>query len=328
MMKEPSVLDYLKAKLFFWHYDSIEFPFDDNERETNSESLNSTVELKIAKSTSMVSENNNVQHSNLFWRGWWVFPTLGFALLGQRFLEPPVRTISAGVVCYVIAAILLFWGNRDTEPPEDITQPMESKPNSISVNALMIGISLVTSLAAFIAFDENLFTWGNVFLWAISILTICFAFWNPEERVSSKNNLLRIRWERFKYQGLQISPWMLMVIIVFGIAFFFRFYQLEHVPLDMFSDHAEKLMDVSDVLAGETRIFFPRNTGREAFQIYLSALVALVFDTGISFQSLKIGTAIAGLLTLPFIYLLGKEVASRRVGLLAMAFAGVAIGQM
>jgi uncharacterized membrane protein len=58
--------------------------------------------------------------------------------------------------------------------------------------------------------------------------------------------------------------------------------------------------------------------------MYLTAAVALIFGTGLSFISLKIGTALAGLVTLPFIYLLGKEVANRRVGLLAMAFAGVA----
>ena len=41
-------------------------------------------------------------------------------------------------------------------------------------------------------------------------------------------------------------------------------------------------------------------------------------------MSLKLGTAFAGLFTLPFIYLTGKEIANRRVGLFAMVFAGIA----
>ncbi len=92
----------------------------------------------------------------------------------------------------------------------------------------------------------------------------------------------------------------------------------------MFSDHAEKLLDVSDVLAGQFSIFFPRNTGREAFQMYLTALVGIVFGTDLSFMSLKIGTALCGLFTLPYIYLLGKQIGNRWVGLFAFVLAAFA----
>jgi len=44
----------------------------------------------------------------------------------------------------------------------------------------------------------------------------------------------------------------------------------------------------------------------------------------VSFLSLKLGTCLAGLFTLPFIYLLGKEISSKEVGLLAMFFSGIA----
>jgi 4-amino-4-deoxy-L-arabinose transferase-like glycosyltransferase len=92
----------------------------------------------------------------------------------------------------------------------------------------------------------------------------------------------------------------------------------------MVSDHAEKILDIWDVTQGEMSIFFPRNTGREAFQMYLTALVIKLFGTGFTFDSLKIGTALSGLVTLPFIYLLGKEIANKRVGLFALLFAGIA----
>ena len=92
----------------------------------------------------------------------------------------------------------------------------------------------------------------------------------------------------------------------------------------MFSDHAEKLLDVMDVLNGKTSIFFVRNTGREAFQFYLTAAIINLFHTGISFLSLKLGTVAGGLITLPFIYLLAKEMTNKWVGLLAMLLAGAA----
>ena len=92
----------------------------------------------------------------------------------------------------------------------------------------------------------------------------------------------------------------------------------------MISDHAEKLLDIGDVISGKLSIFFPRNTGREAFQMYWTALVIKIFGTGLSFLSLKIGAAIAGLFTLPFIYLLGKEMGSRWAGLAGMLLGGIA----
>ncbi len=115
-----------------------------------------------------------------------------------------------------------------------------------------------------------------------------------------------------------------MALAAAALVLFFRLYRLDQVPPEMFSDHAEKLLDVWDVLNGEPSIFFVRNTGREALQMYMTAGVIQLFNTGISHLSLKIGTALAGLLTLPFLYLLGVEMGSRRIGLLAAVLAGVA----
>ena len=58
--------------------------------------------------------------------------------------------------------------------------------------------------------------------------------------------------------------------------------------------------------------------------MYWTLLVGNLFGTGLSFVSLKLGTAILGFLTLPFIYLLGKEIGGPRVGLLAFVLTGIA----
>jgi 4-amino-4-deoxy-L-arabinose transferase-like glycosyltransferase len=123
---------------------------------------------------------------------------------------------------------------------------------------------------------------------------------------------------------LSITPLTILIVCATLLVLFFRVYRLGEVPPEMISDHAEKLLDVSDVLRGEYHVFFPRNTGREAFQMYLTAFVAQVFRTGLTFISLKIGTVLLGLFTLPFVYLLGKEYGNSRVALLAFVFAGIA----
>ncbi|RPJ22175.1 MAG: hypothetical protein EHM33_24290, partial [Chloroflexi bacterium] len=122
---------------------------------------------------------------------------------------------------------------------------------------------------------------------------------------------------------INISRWTMLLIAATVLVFFFRFYQTAIVPPEPFSDHAEKIFDVYDVSQGQTRIFFPRNTGRESFQMYWTLLIAKLFGTGLSFLSLKLGTAILGFLTLPFIYLLGKEIGGARVGFFAFLLAGI-----
>jgi hypothetical protein len=102
-------------------------------------------------------------------------------------------------------------------------------------------------------------------------------------------------------------------------------YQLDSLPPDMTSDHVEKLLDVYDITQGQTSIFFVRNTGREALQFYLTAFVGDLFNTGVSFLSLKLGTVLVGLLSLPFVYLLGKEIGNRWVGLFAVLLAGISL---
>ncbi len=117
---------------------------------------------------------------------------------------------------------------------------------------------------------------------------------------------------------------VLIVVLLTGLALFFRFYRLSSVPGEMFSDHAEKLLDVSDILNGKPSIFFPRNTGREAIQFYLTAAIATWLNMGLSYISLKLGTALIGFLTLPYIYLLGKEIGGKRVALFAVSLAAIA----
>lgn len=144
----------------------------------------------------------------------------------------------------------------------------------------------------------------------------------PESQSQSRRDWLAfLRQPRWT---ITISRWAILLSLATLVVVFFRFYRLDSVLGEMFSDHAEKLLDVADVLQGQTSIFFPRNTGREAFQMYLTALIAVVAGTGLSFMSLKLGTALAGFIALPFIYLLGKEIGGKWVGLIAFLLAGVA----
>lgn len=302
-MEEPSVLDYVKSKLMPWRAEKINLPAD----------VPAPVQPEERKS--------EPQH-----RGdvpWLVFAALFLALPAQMLLEPPDPNPLAAVVLYALAAVGMVWGAISYKGLIRPVEPEETeKKFSDDFRAVPFVAAGVLILIGFVLFGGNRFTLVNTLVWLLAIGCLLWALWQPAEDavplLQRARSFLQSSTWRFSF-----SRWTLLALFVFGIAAFFRFYRLSQVPGEMFSDQAEKLWDVMDLLNGQTKIFFERNTGREAFQFYLTAAVSKLFGTGISFMSLKIGTALAGFFTLPFIYLLGKEINGRWTGLLALFLAGI-----
>ena len=272
------------------------------------------------------SENSSfIFHPSSF--PWRPLVALLLALAAQTLLEPPANGLIA-LALYLLAGAFVFWSYHRGE----WTLPAQSPSTTSYTLSPISRISFLASLpllgAAFYFFGGNQFTWLNLSLWLAGIAFFLRAFWQNQYTDDTDfaekhgfSSFKKIR-EIFRIRVIRV-PYLIFLAILL-IAAFFRFSQLDSVPAEPFSDHAEKILDVYDITQGETRIFFPRNTGREAFQFYWTVLVTAIFKTGLTFQSLKIGTALLGFFTLPFIYLLGKEIANRRAGLLAMLFAGIA----
>ena len=200
--------------------------------------------------------------------------------------------------------------------------PTDEGTDLLKYRRLALIISIALAFWAFGIFGDNLFTKFNVTVWVLAIGFLLGAFWLNKNSLRSIFRNLTSFFQR-DHWTINISRWTILLIAATVLVFFFRFYQTPSVPSEPFSDHAEKILDVYDVSQGQTHIFFIRNTGREAFQMYWTLLIAKLFGTGLSFLSLKLGTAILGFLTLPFIYLLGKEIGGQRVGLFAFILAGI-----
>jgi len=230
-----------------------------------------------------------------------------FSIVAQILLEPPNRQVIIAIILYGVAGILIC---VEISPITVRQKQYRFNKRISSVRTISFIFSLVLVLVAFLTLNNNRFTFINLSLWILAFLFFLYSVW---ER-SPKREIKKMR----------LDYWFILFILAIIIVIFFRFFQLNQVPGEMFSDHAEKLLDVADVLNGQYSIFFPRNTGREAFQFYLTALIIRLFGTGLTFISLKIGTVLAGLFTLPFIYLLGKEIGNRWVGLAAFFMAGIA----
>lgn len=305
-MQEPSIWDYIKDRLAFWRTPTIDIP--DPEAQLGEVVARIDEEEEIAEPVDSTIEKSS---GGLSWR---IPAVFGLALFGQFCLEPPRQWWTAGIFFYLAAFVLLFFAEKLGEWVLSFSFIGNKKIDPLTVRTIPLLLGVVLSVVAFLSFGSGLFNLPNLAFWLGAVGCMIWAFWLPEQKQS------RATWTPRRL----FTPAGLLVAAGFVLVIFLRFYQLNQVPAEMVSDHAEKLLDVMDVLAGKTAVFFPRNTGREGFQMYLTALISMVFGTGLSFLSLKLGTVLCGLATLPYIYLLGKELGSQRAGILAALFAGIA----
>lgn len=345
MTEEPTVLDYVKALLTPWRGapppipggpvsipqekpapeagESLEAPSQELAAAPPTSLLPQAVPTSLTNLSSLTETKSEVVQPQIEAQtntgSWRSGLALILALVAQFSLNPaPERSWQPGVVLYLIAAGLLGWAYLRGELVVSASAEPEWQDDNQSVRSIPLILGLAAGAAAFLALGSNQFTNYNLTLWIAAIILMAAAFWTnpPSQKDETRQS------QRWMFTLANPRLWIFLLVSLTII--FFRFYQLSQIPPEMNSDHAEKLQDVYDILQGARPIFFARNTGREAIQFYLTAGIASLFGTGLSHLSLKLGTALAGLLTLPFIYLTGKEIASRRAGLLAVFFAGIA----
>ena len=292
-MKEISILDYLKS--FFSKGGTKSFKKWIQHNQENNDDIKKRKTKSIFLNQPMIL----------------IFAIL-CAVIAQLLLEPPNRYFGFSITLYLLSGILFLLSikvKKETENSEYISR------HDQKIRILPFILSLLLGLITFILFKDNTFSEVNLLTWGLSIGLFVFSVWTKNEK-PIKSNLVA--------NNKKIAQWSVLMAIIIGLILFFRLFKLDSIPGEMYSDHAEKLLDVLDIFNGKTPIFFTRNTGREAFQFYLTYLIIKVFNTGFSFLSLKIGTAICSLILLPFIYLIGKEIGNNVSGILATLMVGVA----
>lgn len=313
------MLDYVKSLFRFGDGERIHIPefAEEGQFAAGSDPYSiADAQLEVEPEIAVIERSETFQPSNAQtafpWRSLFGF---FLALIGQRLFEPPPTVAPLGYAFYIGALILVGWAIRRGEWRLPALAEPSTVGDSMTYNPWLSIGSAILIVWAFLLFNNNLFTIPNVIVWLVAVVAFLRAFWVSRKRTPR----IPVEGQTF----LQRYGWMMLLIAATALVFFFRFYRTADIPPEPFSDHAEKILDVYDVSQGQTHIFFPRNTGREGFQMYWTLLISWVFGTGLSFLSLKLGTAILGFLTLPFIYLLGMEIGGRRVGLFAFLMAGI-----
>lgn len=243
--------------------------------------------------------------------------TLGaliLAAIGQWRLDASPRDAPDpwGFVLYAWAVLLLVAGFlRGPAGPEPAPSETPAPHPPTPPRPLGLALSLGAMALAFLDAGGNRFRLPGVIAWILAVAAWFAAWWNAPL-------------PRLPREGIVIRGPHLLFLLILGLGIAFRYWDLWNLPLDGNSDHAEKLLDVRDVLNGEYRIFFPRNTGREAFQFYLAAATIRLFGMPLHKFTLQVGTAFIGVLLLPALYLLGSALWGRPGGLWTMFLGAIA----
>ncbi len=260
---------------------------------------------------------------------------VGLAVRGQQLLNRPEYPWD-GPIVYALAVGLFLWGLsrwREGEPWGPALDPPRQRGirsgESFLRLLMRVGFGLeaaVLALIAYYGFADNHFSKVGVVAWLGALTTFLLA----TVRGPSLSGLVRRLREgaRGAFEGIgdggrsRSRAWRTAVIVgaIVVMGAFFRLYRLPGVPSEMTSDHAEKLLDVNNVLRGMRPVFFPRNTGREAMQFYLTAALIRFTPLTISHLALKVGTAMVSIVTIPLAFLLGRSMYGRQVGFLTACF--------
>ena len=307
---EPTVLDLYKSVTKDWRsfFNFIQSLWDARRRAE----LDDALAYEVANPVPEQFPEEPVRADYFPWRS---VLALFLALVAQSLLEPPNRQVNIALALYILAAGFCLWAYFKNEWLLPALPVSRQTTDDLTTRVAPFLFAIVFALLAFWSFGREKFTPVNLTLWILSLGLFFYALWLRIPKATQVPNP-----EARRQKIIQ----SVLVLIVLGIALFFRLYRINGVPAEPFSDHAEKILDVYDITQGQYNIFFPRNTGREAIQMYWTVLVALVFRTGLSFLSLKLGTALIGILTLPYVYLLGKEFGGPRVGVFALFLFGIA----
>jgi 4-amino-4-deoxy-L-arabinose transferase-like glycosyltransferase len=206
----------------------------------------------------------------------------------------------------VAGAALFAWATRHVTLERAPAEKNAAAPRGIRWPWL--GPAGVFGAWALVRFEGNRFHADALLLWASGLILLLWASagWSRRWLAAPK---------RLWRGEMRLSRDALLLAAILAVGAFFRLYRIGEIPLEMGCDLPLNQFNIGDILQGERPIFFPRYPGREGLFFYLAAPLCAVF--GLSHTSIKVASALIGLSSVPLLYLLGRELYNRRVGLWA-----------
>lgn len=232
-------------------------------------------------------------------------------------LNVGVPYLLAGFLVWLLSELLPAVLESASNVAQVRAQPVREASFVFTSSRLFLtGAAVATSVLAFILNRNNMFTTLGVIVWGFSIL---FWVWAVAPQGWNLGVGLQRGWHWLSTKRLSVSPTLIMLLLIMFAGAFFRYQSINATPPEMTSDHVEKLLDVNRVLHGETNIFFANNDGRDAIQFYALALLSQLPGMHLDLYLLKLMTVLEGLITIPLLFWMGREVIGKEQPKLANA---------
>ncbi len=217
---------------------------------------------------------------------------------------------------YAAAAILFVWLHRHQALENGRAGPPASRR---PLRWIWVGIAVALGALAFPRFTGNLFWPDATALWLGGLVALGVAAWSPEAEGAKPQG--EGNEAAGHCRGIVLTYPRLALLGIVLVGAFYRLYRLDLIPQEMGCDLPHNYNNIRMILRQEFLIFFPSHPGREGLFFYLAAIFCRLF--GLSHLTIKMSAALIGVLTLPLLYLLGKELFNREVGLYAAFFLAV-----
>ena len=258
-------------------------------------------------------------------------PILGLAGIVLAITAQYAHVFRGADVAAVIffAGALVCWGaalaasnvavkiRRDEPLPEIRTRQMTAVP---VVSA--IGLALL----AFLFGSANGFNSDNALAWLGSVAIFLYAFWQPEKNLTDWSAWIDARVAAARdvlMNGIRFSTRQLLLIGVLLLAVFFYFNNLSGVPGELDSPHAEKILDVQQVLNGDRPVYFDQGLEHEPLDDYVTTAFVALTGHPLDFMALKLVGAALGVLLVIGTFLLARTLFEFDVALVATALAAM-----
>lgn len=176
--------------------------------------------------------------------------------------------------------------------------------------ALPVTLACLPALVAISYWWRKTLSTDAALLWIISTLLLIWVVYRAQG--------FSWQWPRLRRDEYGIA---LGVLLALGVAIFLRFYQLADLPYGSWYDEAESGLEAVEILKGREFSPMAKFTFNPSLFFYAIALSFRVF--GISIIGVRVITAVAGVLTVLFLYLLMKELFHRKIALMAAFFLAV-----
>jgi hypothetical protein len=237
--------------------------------------------------------------------------TVSLVLLGQIFLftTPIEEDIIPKPIWLCLAGVILFVFNLIFKPTKAMQSAFSRLPISGPFPWVLTAIvaSILTIVASY-AFGRTVGInyFPVISFWFISATSYIAAFTNLNGFTEKYKNFFKTH----KQELIQLA-----LIILFGI--FLRVYKLGSIPRVINGD--EGWLGVTAVASNTATLANPFALWENFGALYLHAVNFCIMVLGPTSLALRIMPTIAGILGIPAIYLLGRQIAGHRVGLIAAA---------